>query len=193
MASAESGTLPRVGEILAATGLGFDPTGIPPARLEYAQLRGTALHRAIQYHHEGVLDEGSLHPDVRPGFDAYLRFGEDTKHEAIASEIELVHPTYGYIGHPDRIGWLHGKRVILDFKYTEDFAVWPVTYQLAAYRLLWQATHPAEPVLGTFALQLHPKSGKYHLRPIEAEKYEQTFLAALLVWRAHQLIRRNGA
>jgi hypothetical protein len=171
-------------------GLGFDPTGIPPARLEYARLRGTALHLAIRYHHEGVLDETSLHPDLLPGFEAYLRFLADTKHEPIASELELIHPTYGFMGHADRIGWLNGKRVLLDWKYTEAFQFWPVAYQLAGYRLLWNAVHPTELVTQAFALQLHPKSEKYQLRVVEAEKYEQTFLAALVVWRARQLMGR---
>ena len=193
MASAESGTLPRVSEILAAAGLGFDPTGIPPARLEYAQLRGTALHRAIQYHHEGVLDEATLHPDIRPGFEAYQRFLKDTGHEPLVSELELVHPSYGFIGHPDRVGWLNGKRVLLDWKYTDSFQFWPVAFQLAAYRILWNSNYPEQIVTGTFALQFSPSTGKYTLRVVEAEKYEQDFLGALLVWRAQQRMGRNGA
>lgn len=192
MASAESGTLPRVSEILAATGLGFDQTGIPQARLEYAQLRGTALHRAIQWHHEGVLDESSLHPDVLPGFEAYQRFLKDTGHEPIASEIELVHITYGFMGHPDRVGWLNGRRVVIDFKYTDAFDFWPVALQLSAYKLLWEANYPQQLIQGTFALQLSPSTGKYQLRVVEAEKYEQDFVAALLVWRAQQRMGRNG-
>lgn len=193
MASAESGTLPRVSEILQAAGIGFDPTGIPPARLEYAQLRGTALHLAIRYHHEGVLDEATLHPDVRPGFEGYLRFLEDTKHEPLLSELELVHPTYGFMGHPDRVGWLNRKRVLLDWKYTDSFQFWPVAFQLAGYRILWNANHPEQPVSGTFAVQLSPSTGKYQLRIVEAEKYEQDFLAALVVWRAQQRMGRNGS
>lgn len=185
--------LPRVSEILAAAGLGWDLSEVPPARLEYARMRGTALHLAIQYHHEGVLDESSLHPDIMPGFEAYRRFLKDSGHEPIASEVELVHPTWQYVGHPDRIGWLNQRRVILDFKYTESFQFWPTAYQLAGYRLLWNAIHPTEPVTSTFALQLYPKTGQYQMRVVEAEKYEQTFLAALVVWRARQQVGRRDA
>lgn len=183
---------PRVSQILEVAGLGFDPAGIPPARLEYAQLRGTAVHRAIEYHHAGVLDESTLHPDVRPAFEGYLRFLEDTHHEPLLSELELVHPTYGFMGHPDRVGWLYGKRVILDWKVTDSFNFWPVAFQLAAYRLLWEANYPEQLVQATFALQLSPSTGKYQLRPVEAEKYSQTFLAALVVYRARQQMGRNG-
>lgn len=190
---AETGLYPRVSEILRATGLGFDPTGIPLARLEYARLRGQALHLAIRYHHEGVLDEGSLHPDVRPGFEGYRRFLEDTNHVPLLSELELIHPTYGFMGHPDRVGWLQGRRVVIDFKYTDAFDFWPVAFQLAAYRLLWNATYPAQPVTGTFALQLSPSTGKYQLHGVDGGQYENDFLAALCVWRARQRMGRNGA
>ena len=191
MSAAETGLYPRVSEILAGTGLGFEANGIPPARLEYARLRGTALHLAIRFHHEGVLDESSLHPDVRPGFEGYLRFLEDTKHEPLVSEIELIHPTYGFIGHPDRVGWLNAKRIILDFKYTDSFDFWPTAYQLAAYKLLWEANYPQQPIQCTFALQLSPKDVTYHLRAIEADQYTQTFLAALLIWRAKRQMGRT--
>lgn len=178
---------PRVTQILKDVGLGADFSHVPPARLEYARMRGEALHLAIRYHHEGTLDEASLHPDVRSGFEAYLRFLADTKHEPIASEIELIHPAWQYQGHPDRIGFFHGgRRVLLDWKFTDGFKFLPTAYQLAAYKMLWEANHPQEPVAEVFAVQFHPSSGKYHLRRIEAEKYEQTFLAALVVWRALQ-------
>jgi len=185
--------LPSVTEIRDAVGLGPDFSRVPPAILEYARIRGQALHLAIRYHHEGVLDEASLHPDVRPGFEAYLRFLEDTKHEPLLSELELIHPAYGFMGHPDRVGWLNGKRVILDWKCVETFDFWPVALQLAGYRLLWNANYPEQPIAGTFALQLSPRAGKYQLRVVEAEKYEQDFLAALVVWRAQQRMGRNGA
>ena len=179
---------PRVTQILRDVGLGADFSRVPQARLEYARMRGEALHLAIRYHHEGTLDEASLHPDVKPGFEAYLRFLADTKHEPIASEIELIHPAWQYQGHPDRIGFFNGgRRVLLDWKFTDGFKFLPTAYQLAAYRMLWNATHPQEPVTEVFAVQFHPSSGKYHLRRIEAEKYEQTVLAALVVGRArHQ-------
>ena len=182
-----NGPYPRVTQILKDVGLGADFSHIPLARLEYARMRGEALHLAIRYHHEGTLDEASLHPDVKPGLEAYLRFLADTKHEPIASEIELIHPAWLYVGHPDRVGMMNGgQRALLDWKFTDSFNFWPTAYQLAGYRLLWNATHPKEPVTQTFAVQFHPLSGKYHLRRIEAEKYEQTFLAALVVWRALQ-------
>ena len=184
--------LPRVTQVIQEVGLGPDFSRVPAARLEYSRMRGQALHLAIRYHHEGTLDLESLHPDVKTGFEAYLRFLADTKHEPIASEIELIHPVWQFVGHPDRVGFLNGgQRVLLDWKFTDSFDFWPTAYQLAAYRMLWNSTHPKEPVTQTFAVQFHPSNGKYHLRRVEAEKYEQDFLAALVVWRARQRMGRG--
>ena len=191
MSATETTLLPRVTEILQVVGLGFNGDGIPAARLEHARLRGQALHLAIRYHHEGVLDEASLHPDILLGFEAYRRFLKDTGHEPIASEIELIHEAYGFMGHPDRVGWLHGKRVILDWKNTDSFDFWPAALQLSAYKLLWEANHPTELIQATFAVQLSPSTGKYQLRVVEAEKYQQIFLAALVVFRAKQQMGRT--
>ena len=62
------GDLPRVTEVLRAVGLGPDFSAVPAATLEHARQRGTALHAAIEWHHEGTLDPDSLHPEVRAGF-----------------------------------------------------------------------------------------------------------------------------
>ena len=177
---------PRVTQILKDVGLGADFSRVPPARLEYARMRGVALHLAIRYHHEGTLDEASLHPDIKPGFEAYLRFLADTKHELIASEIELIHPAWQYQGHPDRIGFFNGgKRVLLDWKMVADLDIWPVNYQLAAYDMLWEANYPDQKLDAVFAVQFST-DGKYKLHRIETKKYQQDFLAALVVWRAQR-------
>ena len=41
--------------------------------------RGKAVHAACAYHEQGILDEGSIHPEVAPYFSAYLRFLEESK------------------------------------------------------------------------------------------------------------------
>ena len=182
---------PRVTQILRDVGLGADFSRVPQARLEYARMRGEALHLAIRYHHEGTLDEASLHPDVKPGFEAYLRFLADTSHEPIASEIELVHPAWQYIGHPDRVGLMNGgQRVLLDWKMVAALDFWPTVYQLAAYKMLWEANYPNQKIHSVFAVQFST-DGKYKLHSIDAAKYEQDFLAALVVYRAKQRVGRE--
>ena len=182
------GQFPRVSEILEAMGLGVDYSHVPPATLELAKLRGTALHLAIQYHAEGVLDETTIHEDIAPGFSAYLKFLAATRHEPIASEIELIHPVWRYVGHPDRIGFLGQDRVVIDFKYMDSVDVTAASYQVAAYQKAWDATHPTELIGRCAVLQLR-HDGTYRLHEIPTQALtnaRQVFLAALVVFRARR-------
>lgn len=179
---------PSVTEILRAVGLGPDYSAVPEATLERASLRGQALHAAIAYHAAGVLDEASIHPEIAPGFSVYLKFLADSQHQAIASEIDLIHPAWHYRGHPDRIGFLGADRVLIDFKYMDSVDLAATAYQLAAYRLAWHALRSSEPIRQCFVLQLK-HDGTYRLHELPKggwAKAEQVFLAALVVYRARQ-------
>lgn len=187
MSTTDTTLLPRVTEILARCGLGFNPDGIPWAQLEHARTRGQALHRAIQYHDEGTLDAESLHPEIQPGFRAYLDFLADTGHRAMVSEPELIHPAWQYIGHPDRVGWLGKDRVILDWKHVAKVDLNAGRLQLAAYRMAWNALHPTEPVSRCFLVHLPTNGdGKARLHEVTDPGAEQIFLAALVVFRELQ-------
>ena len=182
------GQVPSVTQILSAVGLSEDYSRVPPATLEIARLRGTALHAAIQWHHEGTLNEASLHPEVAPGFSGYLKFLTDSRHEPIVSEAELVHPTWRYVGHPDRIGWIGKDRVLIDFKYMESLNLDPVARQLAGYRLAWNVLHPTELLTRCYALQLK-RDGTYRSHEITQPRWsqdDQVFLAACVVFRARK-------
>jgi hypothetical protein len=181
----------RVTEILDRARLRPDFSRVDPSVLAHASMRGKAVHRAIELHEANDLDETSLHPEVRPYFDAYLRFREETEHEPIASEIPLVHPVWGYVGHPDRVGWLRGgRRVCLDWKAVASLDVDYVNFQVrGGYRLAWNALHPTEPIDECFAVQFLP-DGKYNLQPLVRADAEQVFLAALIVAREQK--RREG-
>lgn len=179
---------PSVTEVLGAVGLGWNLNGIPAATLEYARMRGKALHQAVQWDHEGVLDESSLHPDVEPGFRAYQRFRKETHYEPLLSEVEIIEPTWKYLSHIDQIGrWnrdpRHVRRVLLDWKYTDSPDLLAASYQLAGYVRAWTATHPQEPIDQVLVLQLK-HDGTYRVHQVDAKKYDQVFLAALIVFRA---------
>ena len=177
--------LPRVTEILAAVGLGPDLFAIPPDVLATAQKRGRAVHEAIEALAYGYLDEAMLDPVVAPYLDAYRRFVADSGHEAIASEIEVRHPAWQYVGHADRIGWLAGGRVLLDWKSGERVDLDAAGYQLAAYRMAWNAMHATEPVAAVAVVQLRADA-TYRFHELDAADYEQGWLAALVVYRAQK-------
>ena len=180
-------SLPSVTQILRAVGLSSTYAGVPKEVLEHARLRGQGLHLAIQYHHEGTLDAESLHPEIQPGFRAYLDFLADTGHRAMVSEPELIHPAWQYIGHPDRVGWLGKDRVILDWKHVAKVDLKAGRLQLAAYRMAWNALHPTEPVSRCFLVHLATNSdGKARLHDVTDPGADQIFLAALVVFRELQ-------
>ena len=184
---------PRVSEILTATGLGWTGWSQGPSR-ERAAALGTAVHKACELDAAGRLDEASVHPEVRPGLDGYRAFVRETQHKAIASEHRLLHPAWGYVGHLDRVGTL-GRlpTVLIDWKFTDHPDLWAARFQLAAYWRLWNDTHPEAPVSSVFVVQLR-KNGTFALHDLtaEAQAAEQTFFAAVLVWKALQERETRG-
>jgi hypothetical protein len=178
--------LPRVTHILDACGLGPDFSRIPAAVLEAARARGSAVHAAIEAHAYGYEQE-PLPSDAAIRFDAYLKFLAESGHEAICSEREVIHPTWRYVGHLDRVGWLIGKRCILDWKNTDSVDVRAAALQLAGYRMAWNAAHPTEPVDLTGVVQFR-SDGTYRFHDINAREAEPVFLAAVTVYHARQEI-----
>lgn len=176
-------TLPRVTEILQAAGLAPDYSQVPPIVLEAARARGTAVHALIEASHYEYLDEAAITAEQAPYFSAYLKFVAESGHEPLISEFEVVHPSWGYCGHPDRIGWLCGKRVLLDWKCTESPDLPYAGRQTTLYRLAWNAAHPIEPVAAQTVLQLKGDA-TYRLHEIAPADHEQVALAAVVVYQA---------
>lgn len=178
-----SAALPSVTRILEAAGLGPDFSRVPADVLEAARARGTLVHRLIEAHHYGYLDQAEITPQAAPYMSAYLTFVAESGHEPIASEFRVEHAAWRYCGHPDRVGWLCGARVIADWKCTDTLALPPVARQLAGYQLAYNAQHPTEPVSTTVAVQLR-SDGTYRLHELDASAAEPVFLAAVTVWWA---------
>jgi hypothetical protein len=174
--------------ILNACGLGPDFQSVHPATLEAARVRGTAVHGAIEAAHYGY--EVEIAPEIAPYLTAYHKFVTDSGHEPIASEFAVVHPTWEYVGHLDRVGWLVGRRVVIDWKTGDTVDLVSCSYQLAAYRLAWCAVRPEEPVESIAVVQLRDDGG-YRLHELEWKAAEDVFLAALVVYRARE--RRRAA
>lgn len=176
-------TLPRVTAILNDLGLSPDFSGIPPAVLDAARDRGVALHQAVEAVVYGYLDEGSLSPDVMTRLDAYRKFITESGYTTTHTEIRVEHPAWGYCGHPDSIGWLSGKRTLLDWKAIDSLDVAPASYQLAAYALAWDASHPKEPIAVAGVVQLK-SDGRYSFHEIDRAEAERIWLCAVAVYHA---------
>jgi hypothetical protein len=188
------GGLPSVTEILADVGLSADYRAILGSKQQYYSERGRALHLAIQYYHEGllkpeegVLNETTLHPLVKPGFLAYKRFLEETGHLARHTELEMIHEEYKFCGHLDREGELTARSCLIDFKYSDSPDLEAARYQLAGYDILYRHRFPRGPVPERrYVLALSPsgRGSGYMLHDVTDDLAIQTFVAALMVYQA---------
>jgi hypothetical protein len=176
-------TLPRVTAILADVGLGPDLSGIPEAVLEYARERGSAVHAAIEADFYGYLDEEALAIEVVERLDAYRRFVKESQFQPEIVEFRVVHEAWRYQGHPDMLGWLMGRRTIVDWKATDVVHLKPASLQLAAYRAAWNAMHPDQPVEQLAVVQLKG-DGSYRFHEVAAAEAEPLWFAAVMVFHA---------
>jgi len=127
-------TYPRVTGVL---GVMQDFSRIPRHVLERKRQLGTALHKCIELHMQGVLDESSIDEQVQPYFNAYLRLREECPIDFIRGEERLYSDKYLYCGAPDLLCVMNGKRTVVDFKtlYAPD----DLTHlQTAAYQNLFE-------------------------------------------------------
>lgn len=166
---------------MAATGLTFDYSSLPPEIMENARRRGITIHAAIDAHQKGHRFRVPL--QWVPFWRAYERFMDESQHQPIASEVTVVHPAWNYTGHIDRVGWVGLQRSLLDWKCTKHLDEGAVAIQLGAYRMAYNAMYPAEPIHACAAVQLLP-DGSYRLVWVDTEESESVFLAALVVYRA---------
>lgn len=181
-----SGRLPRVTAVLADLGLGPDLSRVAPDVLEVARERGAAVHRAVEALTYGYYDEADVHPDAAPYVAAYQKFVAESGFQPIAAEIEVTHPVWRFRGHPDVIGWLNGRRGVIDVKTgVSDGAA----YQVAAYCDAWSAERPQEPVLWGAILHLHDDRG-YRLEDVSLPAALPVWRAALIVYTARKELGR---
>lgn len=186
-------TLPRVTEILTRVGLALDYEKLLPAeKLLMLRQRGTALHQAIQYLDRGTLDLATVHPAILPGLEAYQAWAHDVHHEAWESELEVVHPEWHFVGHPDRIGTVHGEPAVIDWKYSESPDLRGGRYQLAGYKLLANALLDEDTgmprwhnlIHECYLVQLSPTGKGYRMHRLTDANADQVFLAAVILHRA---------
>lgn len=173
-------TYPRVTEILRATGLSPDFSRIDPVTLETARQRGTALHALLEAEHYGFLDDADVTPELAPRLDAYRKFVAESGHEAIATEFEVRHKAWRFVGHPDRLGWVNQHRCIIDFKsgVTEG-----AEYQIALYVLAYNDEHPTERVSMGAILELRDNA-TYRFTEVDLLAATTVATAALVVYHA---------
>lgn len=144
-----------------------------------AALRGTYVHKAIEFYHNGGLNLTSLDGVIRPYVEAYFDFEKTMKFRPLYTEKLVFDPVYKYAGRLDLVGPLSGKMSVIDIK-TGVPQPWTAA-QLAAYRAALHKTVEIAPITGRYALQLKP-SGKWSLKPYNDPRAFDVFLAALTIY-----------
>ena len=170
---------PSVTTILSALGFYGDAVKYFTER---SRDRGSFVHKIIQYHLAGELDEESIDPVLLGYFQAWLRFEGDTGYSSLANERPLASSVYGFAGTPDHFGYLNGLHSIIDVKSGAPGHA--AAIQTAGYQIL--IDHPAR----RYSLQLMP-DGKYKLAEYRDREDRGIFLSALSVyqWQVNKRLR----
>ncbi len=175
--------LPSVTSIIRDNRLGGDFSAVAPATLEHARQRGTAVHAALHYDDEGMLDETTVDAEVAPYLEAWRRFRAERHVAIVEMERRYADATYRFAGTLDRIAVVEGRRVVIDIKSGD---VEGADLQTAAYAHL-----AGEPLsILRWAVQLHPERAvPYTVHPYRNLADWRIFRAALEL--THERARRG--
>jgi hypothetical protein len=85
---------------------------------------------------------------IMSSFSSFCEWFESNKFRVVSQEEQLVSEMHRYGGTPDAIAWdIKDRLCLLDWK-TSDSVYSDHLYQLGAYRILWNETHPDTPLTG---------------------------------------------
>ena len=150
--------------------LGADYTRIDPF---YAN-RGTAVHKAVELHLQGRLDESSMDEHVTPYFEAFQKFESETGFKVEETELKVFSKPLWFAGTLDLIGTIGGKQYLLDIK-TGQKQKWH-SIQTAGYAIGY-----GDEQIKRGAIYL-AKNGSYQLQPHSSNKDFMVFESMAVVY-----------
>jgi hypothetical protein len=140
---------------------------------------GTAVHTmaeldmkgepddAIEFYLTATLRDPEHQDKARAAFSSFHQWRAEFAVEAEWQEISLVSEKLQFGGTLDTIAHIRKGRGMLDFKSSAKGVVYEDhVLQLAAYGILWEETHPGDPLDEGYHLIVLPKDGS---RPIHRE------------------------
>jgi hypothetical protein len=148
---------------------------------DYSRERGTYVHRVIQWHLSGELDEATIDPVILPYFKGWLRFQKEAAFVSDECEKVLISDSHRFAGTVDHIGHLNGHFCLIDVKTGSPQPAHAI--QTAAYGILLK--HPG---IKRFSLYLTAE-GKYKLVEDKDRDDGKIFLSCLAVyyWKQNNL------
>jgi hypothetical protein len=121
----------------------------------------------IEFYLTATLRDPEHQDKARTAFAAFLRWRSEFAVEAYKQEISLVSEALQFGGTLDAIATIRDGLGLVDFKTSKDAVVYPEhLIQLAAYGILWDETHPNEPLTAGYHLIVLPKDGS---KPVHRE------------------------
>lgn len=152
--------------------------GIPAAVLDRKARLGTAVHKAIELALEGRLEESTLHEEVRPYVTSWRKWWERESIETIQLEEQAYHPL-GYAMTRDFLGNRRGKRLLIDWKTTND----PMLLHDVQVTGYWMLDEPDE----AGCLYLNKDGEEANFIQVNCARHLPTWIATL---RVHNLMER---
>lgn len=159
---------------------------IPEAILNWKRDLGIAVHKACEYHDQGILNEADLDPNIVPYLEAYKSFLVDFQPKWDRMESIVFNDVQRYAGTLDRAGTLNTGPAIVDLK--TSLKIRPSAgIQLWAYATAYEEIE--QPDLLVLQLQ---KDASYKLQPFtDYDEYEATWNALLTIRQWKKRNERN--
>jgi len=140
-----------------ANSVGREGKTLDEARIP-AATAGTMAHQLVEAHlNKRELPDLQGDPEIigkaRRAFDAFLTWSEMSKLQVRHTEVSLVSLKHSFGGTLDAIGMINGSNSLALIDWKSSNAIYAdYLYQMAAYKLLWEETYPANPITGGFHL-----------------------------------------
>lgn len=161
---------------------------------DIARQRGSAVHMAIMLAAEGTLDESSVHPIVRPYFEAYRAWASIEQPEWLHNEVPVFDEHVRAAGTLDGLGILRGPSrirvpsplfTVIDLvDWKSGHVPWSVGLQTAGYARMVRPYLPRNVVIRRWVLNLK-SDGTFSFECCsewpDAREHEADFLAAVRV------------
>lgn len=96
--------------------------------------RGTAVHLTCEYWVKGVLDESSIHPEILPYFEAFVRWFDENVEDVYLVERSLFDPLLHIGGTVDYLFKLKHSNALTVFDLKSGSIEFWAAYQTAGYQ-----------------------------------------------------------
>lgn len=177
--------LPSVTQIISPL---YDWKYVKPADLEYAGIRGDAVHFGCELLDRGTLNWATVQPEILGYIHAWEKYRREVPHAWEFIEQPAYHSLLMYAGTPDRYGIVRGRPALVDIKTVA--AMNPaVGVQLAGYRNLIAPGHDAAREIDRIAVQLCA-DGTYREHHYKSRDDVGCFLGLLAT---HNWRRKHGS